>query len=140
MKIMGSRRQARENALQMLYQIEMSDVSLEEVFENFWAHHPGEDLETKKFAQELVTGVLKEKQEIDALIVQHATNWKLSRMPCVDKNLLRLAVHELKNCKEIPIKVALNEAIEIAKKFGSEESGSFINGVLDKIARELKRE
>ena len=137
---MGSRRQARENALQMLYQIEMSETGLEEVLENFWTHHPDEDGETKQFAEDLVKGVLGQKEAIDDFIVKHSTNWKLTRMACVDKNLLRLAVYELKNCKDIPIKVTLNEAIEIAKKFGSEESGSFINGVLDKIAKELKKE
>lgn len=136
---MGTRREARENALQMLYQIEMSGATLAQVLEGFWARHPEEEADTKKFTEELVNGVLEEKELIDALIMQHSTNWKLPRMACVDKNLLRLAVYELKNCKEIPLKVTLNEAIEIAKKFGSEESSSFINGVLDKIAKELNK-
>ena len=137
---MGIRRQARECAVQMLYQIEMSGGNLTDVAAGFWERQKDFESETKEFADRLVTGVLEEKDLIDSFIVKHSTHWKLSRMSAVDKNILRLAVYELKSCEDIPLKVSLNEAIEVAKKFGSEESSAFINGVLDKIAKELKKE
>ena len=137
---MGTRRQAREFALQMLYQIEMSGTPLADVREHFWQRHEGEDVETKVFTDHLVAGVVAEKEQLDEIILKYSAHWRLSRMAAVDKNILRLAAFELKNCEDIPLKVTLNEAIEIAKRFGSEESGAFINGVLDKIAKELKKE
>jgi len=137
---MGTRRLARESALQMLYQIEMSGEKLPDVVESFWARQQDVEAEVKEFAERLVAGVVEQKDSIDEFIVKHSTHWKLSRMSAVDKNILRLAVFELKNCEDIPLKVSLNEAIEIAKKFGTEESSSFINGVLDKIAKEVKKE
>lgn len=137
---MGARRQARENALQMLYQIEMSGQDLSDVVDGFWGRQQNIEPEVKEFADRLVAGVVEQRDSIDQFIVKHSTHWKLSRMSAVDKNILRLAVFELKNCEDIPLKVSLNEAIEIAKKFGTEESSSFINGVLDKIAKELKKE
>lgn len=128
---------AREYALQMLYQFEFSGVSLPGVQQHFWSEKDS-DAETKAFADFLAEGVVKEKEAIDLMIVKHSAHWRLSRMAAVDKNLLRLAVFELKNCESVPVKVTLNEAIEIAKKFGSEESSAFINGILDKIAKELR--
>ena len=137
---MGTRRLARESALQMLYQVEMSGGALPEIVAGFWERQKDFTPEVREFADSLVNGVLEEKELVDDFIVRHSTHWKLSRMSAVDKNILRLAVYELKNYKDIPLKVTLNEAIEIAKKFGTEESGSFINGVLDKIAKELQKE
>ncbi|OGQ04662.1 MAG: transcription antitermination factor NusB [Deltaproteobacteria bacterium RIFCSPLOWO2_01_44_7] len=137
---MGTRRLARESALQMLYQIEMSGGALQDVVKGFWERQKDFVPEVQEFADRLVSGVLEEKELVDDFIVRHSTHWKLSRMSAVDKNILRIAVYELKSCKDIPLKVTLNEAIEIAKKFGTEESSSFINGVLDKIAKELEKE
>lgn len=137
---MGIRRQARESALQMLYQIEVSGHQPEEMKKEFWARQEMADVKLKEFSESLVDGVLAQKETIDGLISQNATHWRLNRMPVVDRNLLRLAVFELKECKDVPLKVILNEAIEIAKKFGSEESHTFINGVLDKVAKELRKE
>ncbi|MDP2599765.1 MAG: transcription antitermination factor NusB [Deltaproteobacteria bacterium] len=137
---MGSRRHSREYALQMLYQQDLSGDPLPHVFEHYWRRQAEEDAETREFAETLVRGVADQKEEIDVFIAKYSTHWKLNRMAAVDKNILRMAVFELKNCKDIPLRVTLNEAIEIAKKFGSEESGSFINGVLDKIAKEIKKE
>lgn len=130
---MNTRRQSRETALQILYQIEMSggDFPKEEIFK---------DEKVDGFAKELIEGVLARKGEIDQCITGVATHWKLERMPAVDRNLLRLAVFELKACPDIPLKVVLNEAIEIAKKFGGQESGTFINGVLDTVAKDLRKE
>lgn len=126
--------------MQMLYEIEMAQAPLSSVITGFWMRHPECDEPTREFAQRLVSGVLSQKEEIDAIIVKHSAHWRLPRMAAVDKNILRLAVFEIKELEDIPLKVTLNEAIEIAKKFGSEESGAFINGVLDKIGKELKKE
>lgn len=136
---MGTRRQARECALQMLYQLDLSGNSFPAVQAHFWEAQPM-DAQTVKFANDLTEGVLAQKDEIDLLIAKYSEHWKINRMAAVDKNLLRLAIYEIKNFPDIPVKVTLNEAIEIAKKFGSEESGSFINGVLDKIAKEFGKE
>ena len=136
---MGHRRQARENAIQMLYQIELSGASTEDAEDSFWHHHEA-DSDIKAFAGELIRGVLSHKDEVDALVAEHALHWKLTRMPPVDRNILRCAVYELRYLIDVPTKVILNEAIDIGKKFGSEESGSFINGVLDKIAKDLRKE
>lgn len=137
---MSLRRQARECALQLLYQVEMSKAPFAEIENDFWARQKEPAQALRDFAGQLVQGVLKEQADIDQWIAKQATHWKLSRMPAVDRNLLRLAVYELKNCLDIPLKVTLNEAIEIAKKYGSEESSLFINGVLDKIAKQLRKE
>ncbi|MDO8494434.1 MAG: transcription antitermination factor NusB [Deltaproteobacteria bacterium] len=136
---MKNRRKAREYALQLLYQIELSNVEKQEAEKDFWAGVEKPDAEAVAFARALVDGVLAQKQEIDEQIERLATNWRLDRMPFVDKNVLRMAVFELKNHPEIPLKVTLNEAIEIVKTFGAGESSAFINGVLDKIAVELGR-
>lgn len=132
---MANRRKGREVALQALYQIDLLGKSeaWSEVF--FEAFYPRE--ETDSFTRELVEGVIKNRKEIDALIDKYSENWKLTRMPVVDKNILRLAVFELLHKEDIPVKVTLNEAIEIGKKFGSESTGSFVNGILDKIAKTL---
>lgn len=87
----------------------------------------------------LIQGVLEEKAKIDALIERYSSNWKISRMPCVDRNILRIAVFELIFCEDIPSKVSINEAIDIGKKFGTEESGAFINGILDSIRITIDR-
>lgn len=123
----------------MLYQMELSGNRTESVRETYWAAHEV-DSETRYFADQLLEGVADGREKIDNFIKKTATHWRLERMAPVDKNILRLAVYEFKNCPEIPVKVTLNEAIEIAKKFGTEESGAFINGVLDTIAKELRKE
>ena len=137
---MGTRRQARESALQMLYQMEMSGADFKEMRDDFWVGQTVTDAKIKEFSENLVQGVLVEKETIDQLINKYATHWRLERMPVVDRSVLRLAVYELKECKDVPLKVILNEAIEVAKKFGAEESSTFINGVLDKVAKELRKE
>jgi len=134
---MGTRREARECALKMLYQIDLSQCSAQEAMNAFWSGE-SHDVDVMTFANQLVEGVLQEKETIDPLVATHSTHWKITRMPAVDKNILRLAVYELKHFPDIPLKVTLNEAIEIAKKYGTEESGAFINGVLDKLGKELK--
>ena len=90
------------------------------------------------FFNRLVSGVLNTMDEIDATIERFSSNWKISRMSCVDRNVLRIAVYELMHCEEIPFKVSINEAIDVGKKFGTEESGAFINGILDSIRNAIE--
>lgn len=135
---MGNRRVARESALQMLYQIEVAECSPKEAEGVFWSEEAFAP-EIAAFANELVEGVINNRDHIDNVISSSSTNWKIGRMAIVDKNVLRMAIFEIENYPDIPAKVTLNEAIEIAKKYGSEDSGSFINGILDRIAKELRQ-
>jgi N utilization substance protein B len=134
----GRRRKARETALQFLYQLdvrERDDPTVQAA--EFWSRHPV-DPEARAFAEQLVLGTKQNQLKIDELIAQWAEHWDLERMSAVDRNILRAAVYELVWHPEVPPRVAINEAIEIAKKFGTQESSRFINGVLDRIARELR--
>ena len=130
----GNRRKGRELAVQALYQIEMtSDPSVAAV-DLFLQHFEG-NARAKEFARRLVSGTISQRAEIDRLIDLVTVNWKLERLAKVDFLILRMATYELVFCADIPASVSLNEAVEIAKRFGSEESASFINGVLDHIAK-----
>ncbi|MFQ5882707.1 MAG: transcription antitermination factor NusB [Candidatus Methylomirabilales bacterium] len=129
---MGKRRRAREIAVSLLYQLEFHPGKLEEILRTFWVDHPSSQ-EVQGFAEELAQGTRGHLEKIDALIAQHVEHWSLSRIALVDRNILRLATYELLFRKEIPEKVILNEAIEIAKQYGSQDSGRFVNGILDKI-------
>lgn len=134
---MGSRRTARELALKILYQKEMSSIPLEAVLADFWenqAYPP----DIKNFAETLGRGIAEHMDEIDSTISKCADNWDISRMAVIDRNILRIAAYEICYIEDIPPPVSINEAIEIAKKYGTEESGGFVNGILDKIAREKK--
>jgi N utilization substance protein B len=134
----GRRRKARETALQFLYQLDVTRIDDPTgLAAEFWSRHPV-DPETRAFAEELVVGAKQNQGKIDALIAQSAEHWDLERMSAVDRNVLRSAVYELLWRPEVPPRVAINEAIEIARKFGTQESSRFINGVLDRIARELR--
>ncbi len=135
---MGRRRKAREVALQFLYQLDQTGVEDPAPFEDdFWDRHPV-DPDARAFAQALVRGAKAQQPKIDALIAESTEHWALERMAVVDRNILRMAVYELLCEPAVPGKVAINEAIEIAKKFGTAESSRFINGVLDRIHRELR--
>jgi len=128
---MGSRHQSRERALQILFQYDIHGkpgVWLDE----FWKQYTAAE-DVQAFAEQLVSGVLEHKIEIDALIGKYATNWKVSRMQIVDRNILRLGAFELLWLDEVPAKVTVNEAIELAKDFGDEEAAKFVNGILDKV-------
>ena len=131
---MGSRTKARECALQALYQLDTSGGTPSDVLAGLWAHFEPADDDTKKFAEALVRGAQREQAIIDDLIQKTSTNWKLERMARVDRNILRLAVYEILKRADVPLKVTLNEAIELSKKYGSEESSAFVNGILDRIA------
>lgn len=131
---MGSRTKARECALQALYQLDTSGGTADAALQGLFAHFEDADAADKRFAEQLVRGVQDVRPEIDEIIQRYSTNWKLDRMARVDRNILRLGVYELLRRGDVPIKVTLNEAVELGKKFGSEESSAFVNGVLDKIA------
>jgi N utilization substance protein B len=135
---MGNRRKSRELAMQALFYIDMNqndaNASLERFCVNF---NPSK--KARPFFLKLVNGVIQEKSEIDSIIEKFSDNWKISRMSCVDRNIIRIAVYELLYCQDIPPKVSINEAIDVGKKFGTEVSGAFINGILDSVQTALKK-
>ncbi len=138
MKTVGIRRKSREIALQILYQIDTTQQDSKEAMEIFWQHFKPEE-KFRAFSFKLVAGAIKHKDEIDNLIKKYSENWSLGRMARVDRNILRMAIFELIYCPDIPEKVTLNEAIEVGKIFGSENSGSFINGILDQISKKFDK-
>ena len=127
------RTKAREYALQILYAVDITNDDPKDCIERFWEGNEESSSEVKKFATDLVLGVSNNKKEIDKMIAKYATNWQLDRMAVIDRNVMRFAAYELLYAKDIPPKVSINEAIDIAKKFGGPDSGKFVNGVLDKI-------
>lgn len=133
---MGYRRKAREFALQMLYQYDVSH-EFEHLIDEFWSNKDVPD-DVKEFAGNIVEGVIKAENSIDEMINRSAENWSIDRMAVVDRNIMRIATYEFLYIQDIPVKVTINEAIEIAKRFGGEESGSFINGILDRIVKDNK--
>jgi N utilization substance protein B len=131
---MGSRREARELALQALYQLDVTGESdAGRGLALFWTHFDAPP-DARTFARELIEGVGAQRERIDALIAESAEHWRLPRLSRVDLNLLRLATFELLGRADIPASVTINEAIEIARRFGSDDSAAFVNGVLDHIA------
>jgi N utilization substance protein B len=160
---MGTRRDARERALQFLFQFDLNPPeNLDEALETFWKSQRAEAIADEKgparwnqplelpspsdeetairlFADPLIRGTIEHRDEIDARFMSHAKNWDLKRMATVDRNVLRLAVYEMLHRDDIPPVVSINEAIDMAKKFSTEDSGKFVNGILDKIKGELMR-
>lgn len=129
---MRKRTKARELALQILYQIDIKETSFEPIMETFWKENivfP----DIKEFCEHLVKGVILYKEKIDNLIIKQVYNWEIQRLSVIDRNILRLGIFELKYLNDIPRKVTINESINLAKKYGTEDSGKFINGILDKI-------
>ena len=135
---MGKRRRSREFALQVLYQLDVTKEDAAKILSQFRNHFPQHE-ESNGFAELIVLGVLDHAREIDQLIERYSENWRLDRMSMIDRNILRMAIFELIYCEDIPPKVTLNEAIELGKRYGSEDSGSFINGILDRIQNEAVR-
>ncbi len=127
---MGTRRHARELALQLLYQHELTQASLEEMQKDFEGWLGASETE-REFAKELVEGTLAHCDEIDPELEQQTAHWRFDRLAAVDRNILRLALYELLHHQDTPPAVVIDEAIEVAKKFGAEESPRFVNGVLD---------
>jgi N utilization substance protein B len=136
---MGSRRRSRELALQALFYMDMRKNRSEEMLKLFVDHFIGSE-KPPPFFEEIVRGVIAMGDEIDLIIKRFSSKWKLNRMPCVDRNILRLAAYELLYCDDVPAKVSINEAIDIGKKFGAEDSGAFINGILDSIRIEHEKD
>jgi N utilization substance protein B len=160
---MGKRREARERAVQFLFQYDLNPPDdLEAALEQFWdtqraAAIAGEkgvatwgqpvelppptpaETAVRSFAEPLIRGALECRDEADALITKHARNWELHRIAAVDRNILRLAIYEMLRRDDIPPVVSINEAVDIAKKFSTQDSGKFVNGILDKVKSELLR-
>jgi N utilization substance protein B len=133
----GTRRKSRELAMQMLFQGDLGKQKPEEVAKLFWESREDVDDETRGFADDLHRLATEREDEVDALIQKHAQNWRLERMPVVDRNLLRAAVAEMLGFPKTPAAVVINETLEIARRYAAPESIHFLNGVLDAIGREL---
>ncbi len=144
------RRRGRELALKIIYGFQNQEKSIEEILEEFWENFQFSDTElgeavdengdpvltpVKEFAEDLARGVWEHRKELDAVITDCSTNWALERMASVDLALLRMACFELLFRHEVPVNVAINESIEIGKRYGTEETPAFINGILDRISR-----
>jgi N utilization substance protein B len=135
----AKRTKARERALQALYQIDVAAEGIDDALGRFWKSFEPVEREVMELAEVLVRGVAENRRAIDGTIERISTNWRLDRMAKVDRNVLRLATFELGFLPEVPSKVVINEAIELAKRFGAGESPAFVNGILDRISQELKR-
>jgi transcription antitermination protein NusB len=136
---MGTRRLSREQALQALFYMDMHRGPVVEDPVGQFCCSFARDKPTQPFFHRLVDGVQENRKKIDTLIERYSSNWKLSRMSCVDRNVLRIAVFELLFCDDIPFKVSINEAIDVGKRFGTDESGAFINGILDSIRLDMEK-
>lgn len=135
---MATRRQAREWVVQLLFQLDMNPEPLEKAFGPFWEDKEA-DVTIRGFTETLVRGVRENLSRIDETIKTYAENWDINRMKAVDRNVLRMAVYEMLFCEDIPPIVAINEAVDIAKYFSTPESGRFVNGILDRVLKEVKR-
>lgn len=132
---MIKRTRAREQALQILYFMEMSGIEADAAMDLFAAHFEAKDADSE-YAREMIFDIEEKKAELDGAIERHLVDWKLSRLNRVDRNILRIGVYEVKFQRELPGAVILDEAVELGKKYGDTKSGAFINGILDKIARQ----
>lgn len=135
---MGARSSGREAALQMLFAVEATSASPDQVMRDFWREFPG-DAEGRPYSESLVRGVVGEKSVLDERIARASEHWRLSRMTRVDRNVLRLGTWELLHETDTPRAVILDEAVELAKRFGTEDSGAFVNGVLGRVADDSGR-
>jgi N utilization substance protein B len=160
---MGKRREARERAVQFLFQYDLNPPQdVPAALEEFWAGQraativrekaratwgetpqpeppSADDLAVRLFAEPLIRGALEHRDAIDQQILRHCRNWELSRIAAVDRNILRLAIYEMLHRDDIPPVVSINEAVDIAKKFSTQDSGKFVNGILDSVKAELMR-
>ncbi len=134
---MGKRREGREAAAQFLFAHELHGEHTVEEQSAFWTIHTAKP-QVRAYAEELIRGVLAHQQEIDAVISPVVENFRMERLAGVDRNILRVAVHELMNVPDVPAPVILNEAIEVAKNLGGNESGAFVNGVLHRLMRQIR--
>ena len=130
---MRKRSVARECALKILYQIEMTSRTPENALFAFWEQEEEHPEDVRDFAAKIVLGIYENLAHIDEKLGEYATNWQLNRMAVIDRNVLRMGLYELKFNSDIPPKVAINEAVELAKKYGDHDSSKFVNGILDKV-------
>ena len=137
---MGTRRKSRELAMQMLFQADLGKQTPDEVRKLFWQARGDVDADTRGFAEDLFRVATERKAEVDALIDHHAQNWRLERMPFVDRNLLRAAVGEMLGFPMTPAPIIINEALEIGRIYAAPESVHFLNGVLDAVAKAVLAE
>ncbi|KYH31658.1 transcription antitermination factor NusB [Neomoorella mulderi] len=133
-----SRRAARAKALQALFAVDLGRMAPERAVEEVLAEEQL-SLQAAAFARQLVMGTVTARQELDAIISRYAVGWRLERLAAVDRNILRMALYEMKYCPDTPVSVIINEAIELAKTFNDEEAGRFVNGLLDTARKELGR-
>jgi N utilization substance protein B len=136
---MGTRRKARELALQMLFQADVAKQAPDDVRKSFWNERGQVEPDVRGFADDLFRIATDRSEEIDKKIEAHAEHWRVERMAAVDRNILRAGVAEFLGFTDTPKPVVINEALEIARKFSSPESVNFLNGVLDSVARELEK-
>jgi N utilization substance protein B len=134
---MSHRRKAREVALKVLYALDVVNRDVEGAIDQFWTNFDAPE-DARAFSSLLIEGTWQKRDYLDELISRHSENWSLMRMARVDRNILRMAVYELLFCDDIPPKVTLNEAIDLGKIYGSENSGSFINGILDALYADMR--
>jgi N utilization substance protein B len=135
---MGIRRRARELAMQALFYMDVHHNASPQMLQRFCDNFIPPQ-KARPFFLKLVNGVLESQPQIDALIERFSKNWRVKRMACVDRNVMRIAVFEMLFCQDIPPKVSINEAIDVGKKFGTEESGAFINGIIDRIRMAIEK-
>jgi N utilization substance protein B len=137
---MGARHTGREAALQMLFQVEASGVTADQAIDLYWRSFAEDaDPEGRAYAEEAVRGVVPARDELDRHIANASTHWRIERMSRVDRNVLRLGAWELTHRPDVPRAVVLDEAVELAKAYGTDDSGAFVNGVLNKVADTLGR-
>jgi N utilization substance protein B len=134
---MGRRRKAREETLRILFRLEFENKQIEKTLNQYWESKKTTG-EIKEYSTWLVNGVVSDQEKIDNIIQQVSEHWRISRMAIVDRNILRMAVFELLNEKNIAPAIIINEAIEIAKKYSGDEAATFVNGILDAIRKNLK--
>lgn len=134
---MGKRRKARESTLQILFQLEFDDSEPENVFASFWRERKASK-EIKEYSQWLVEGIVSHQERIDHLIQSVSANWRIARMAIVDRNILRIAVFELLYEENVAPAIVINEALEITKKYSSEEAATFVNGILDAARKKIE--
>ena len=136
---MGNRRKSRVLAMQALFYMDMNSNGSKEIQLECFCANFSLSKKARPFFLKLVNGVLQTKSELDSIIENFSDHWKIGRMACVDRNNIRIALYELMYCRDIPTKVSINEAVDIGKRFGTEESGAFINGILDSIRMALEK-
>jgi N utilization substance protein B len=135
----GKRRLARELAVQFLYQYDLSGGDFAEALRLFWCTQDDVNQTVREFAESLIRGTVENRAQLDERIQQYTEHWELARIAAVDRNVLRLAIYEMLFRDDIPPVVSINEAVDIAKKFSTRESGAFVNGILDKLRGDLPR-